>query len=1503
MGGRGGMRTTVTVVTTGNGRSEDVTIEAPRGTPLGLVVSRLRDLVGAPPDARATVGATASEHLRDDGGDAASFAATSHYGCDALRDGVIVTFGARPSGTDTSSYLELRVVAGPSAGDIHPLAMGTSSIGRGTLARIGIDDPGISRRHAFLSVGRDGVTVADAGSTNGTTIDGEPLGMCPVPLRQGMRVRMGASTLTVATPDVVPLSVRPTADGQLSFNRPPRLDAPDPTLCRVRIGFPAEPAVRGRSRLPVVTTIAPLVAGVALAVLMRRPEYLLFTVLSPLMMAGQWMSDRAGHRKTTRADRATYDVALGKASRALADALSADTADRRRRAPDAATLSMTANAPTARLWERRRDDFDFLMVNLGCGTVLADVDVTGDAAGTAVSPPSVNDVPVTVALTKVGVLGIAGPRVTRTAMARSIVGQLAVLHSPRDLTLVLLTEAERVDDWGWLRWLPHLRPVADTSCQVLLGLDAESVAARVGELAALIEARREVSEVRPRAIVVLVDGARALRRTAALADVLAGGPDVGVYAICLDEMTTHLPEECGAVAVATGERADSDQHDGVATRLLLSVPGVPSAQDAIPDGASMAWADNLARALAPLRDDCPGRAGALPGAVRWLDIAGFGADMTADLVTRWRAGVGNTGALIGSGADGSFVVDIARDGPHALIAGTTGSGKSELLQTLVASLACATGPDELTFVLVDYKGGAAFGACAALPHTVGVVTDLDGRLVERALVSLGAELKRREAALAAARAPNLEVFRAGGGILARLIIVVDEFASLAEELPDFVGGLVGIAQRGRSLGVHLVLATQRPEGVVSADIRANTNLRICLGVVRESESRDVIDAGDAARISRATPGRGYARTGHGELHAFQSGRVSGLPADEVDDARIDVALSPFRSLCVPRAGREAKRGTAAAASTDLDSIVTACRSAADLLGLAAPSSPWLPPLPALIAADTAGVLRPLTAVLAVLDLPAAQTRQQYEIDLDRMGHLVIAGSARSGRTTALRTIVGGLVASTSVSDLHLYAIDCAGGSLTTLSTFLHCGAAISAHEHERVRRLLSILKAELVLRQSIFVANGFGSLTEHRARSPRPLPHLVVLVDGWESFLASFEDVDSGAVIDACMRLLREGASVGIHLVVTADRAGLVGRLASSVENRLVLRLADRSDFALIGLPPRAVPADMPAGRGFLTDTLTEAQVCTISTDPAGPAQLTALAEIATAARLRDADVPQSLWPRRVDPLPSVITLAQIKPVDGGVDATSHPAGSAPLTLGVGGDELAAVTIDLLEFGPGFLIAGPPRSGRSTALATVAAGLRAAGWRVVAVTPRDSIVRDYAHETFDATQFGVDAAFDRGLGRLAVLVDDAEIVAESPAAGVLDRLMRTARDSGHLVVIAGTTEELAVGFRGFVVDVRRARAGLLLAPRGPLDGEILGVRLPRHTGAAVPVGRGQLIVRGIVTQLQVALPTPIDRPRGQPQTVTESVPSAAPPCEAETFTTPSETAVKKALAPASGVMN
>jgi S-DNA-T family DNA segregation ATPase FtsK/SpoIIIE len=1445
------VRTTITLVSAERATREEVLVEASAATPSGLVVGELAKLLAA----------ADSEPVLVDG---SPIDLLSPLGASGLREGAIVSFGARTGqAMRPAGYLELRTVGGPSAGGSVQVRHGETTIGRSPASGVVLGDPDVSRRHAIVTVTSEAVTVADCGSTNGTTLDDGSVGAEPVPLLPGARLRVGNSTLMLTPPDEPPVTLAAGADGRLAFNRPPRLDQQRPAA---RVEFPAEPATQPPARLPVVATVAPLAAGVLLALVMRRPEYLLFTVLSPVMMAGQWLADRVGHRRAKRASLANYRAALAVARAELAALLGTEAAERHAGAPDAATVLKIATAPGLRLWERRRTDPDFLSLRLGLGTLPTDVEVVNAPAA-----QQIHDVPVTIGLGAASIVGIAGPQEKTAALARSLIGQLATLHSPNDLAIVVLTEPARAQSWQWIRWLPHARPAEPTSCQTLIGIDPETCASRIADLNGLIAMRLDNhDQVRHprRTVVVVVDGARNLRSTPGFADVLSRGPDVDVLAMCFDADESRLPEEC--VAVATFD-------DEAACTLSLRIANAPAVGAIVADTVSIGWAERLARALAPIRDaSATTGAQALPDAVRWLDIAALNdvardSSLAHELNERWRrSSGGSTRVVLGTGPKGAFAVDLAHDGPHALIAGTTGSGKSELLQTLVASLAVANRPDELTFVLVDYKGGAAFGACSSLPHTVGLVTDLDGSLVERALVSLSAELKRRESLLAQAGTVDIDAYRRAGRKLARLVIVVDEFASLAEELPEFVGGLVGIAQRGRSLGVHLVLATQRPEGVVNADIRANTNLRICLGVTRDTESRDVIDTVDAARISRATPGRGYARTGHGELHLFQCGRVGGAaesPAvSAAHDAHVTVRLSPFRSLASPELAQAAT--SHGRPHTDLDLIVEACRVAANYLDVETPASPWLPPLPAVIV-GTPHADRALCAAVGVRDMPSTQAREPFIVDLEQTSHLVVAGSARSGRTTAMRTLAGLLARSTSVRDLHLYAIDCSGGSLTPLGALPHCGAVISAHEPDRARRLVSMLVAELAKRQTILATNGFDSINEQRdaataARSeaapalsqplPLPLPHIAVFIDAWEPFTTAFDDVDTGAVVDGMFRLLREGAAVGIHIIATSDRAGLVGRLASTVGNRLVLRLADRGDFALIGLAPRAIPNDLPAGRGFLAGDLTQTQICLLDPDPAGPAQLAALATIAADAGVRDADIPAALRPRRIEPLPARITLHEI-------DATRRCT-NAQVVLGVGGDELDAISVDLLDPGPGFVVAGPPRSGRSTALATLATGLRHNGWRVIAVSARPSPIRQFVDHSFEAADFALAQALDPASEQanrhatqpLAVVVDDAELVTDTPAASVLDRYMRTARDDGHLIAIAGTTDDLSVGFRGFVVDARRARTGVLLSPRSPLDGEALGIRLPRDTGGRWPPGRGLLVSRGAASPLQLALP-------------------------------------------------
>ena len=1424
----------------------DVTIAAPNSTPIGDL---LREVIRTVPDIANPATPVSGLLVDGDRVDPATPVAAS-----PLRDGTVLLMDdaaathevAPTSPPHLPTDWQLRVVAGPSAGVAHRLTVGTTTVGRATDCGICLDDPDVSRRHALLRVNVTNVVVADSGSTNGSDVEGVPVTAQPMPLSPGSRLRLGESTLVLTLPDEAPAAVVRDPDGTLHLNRPPRLDAPAPEAQRVVVEFPKAPTDTAPARLPLVATLAPLAAGIVLAALMRRLDFLLFTVISPLMMAGQWLADRIGNRRARREERARYEAAVAQSAARLAVCLAEEERGRRHCFPNPAAIAHIARTPTVRLWERRRRDGDFLHLRLGCGTLPANLQITGAAQ----PQPVAHDVPLTVDLRQVGVLGLAGPPSRTAALARSLVGQLATLHSPRDLAVVLLAAENRADSWAWIRWLPHLRPTT-TTAQALVGFDSDSVAARVGELAALIGARSHDDSAASRQIVVVIDGAQALRHVAGLADVLSNGPDVGVRAICLDVAESCLPAECGAVATFC---------DDVATRVRLRIVGKPGHVDVVADTVSAGWAECLARALAPLRD-ASADAGELPIEARWLELANLAAAaeqgrLAASVAERWSSrNEAGTTALLGVGIDGTFSVDLARDGPHTLIAGTTGSGKSELLQALVAALAVGNRPDALAFVLVDYKGGAAFGPCASLPHTVGIVTDLDGALVERALVSLRAELKRREALLAEVGAAGIDAYRQAGRQLARLVIVVDEFASLAEELPDFITGLVDIAQRGRSLGVHLVLATQRPEGVVSADIRANANLRICLAVTRDAESRDVIDTPDAARISRSTPGRGYARTGHGELHAFQTGRVA--TAAKVAATGISVRRSPFRSLARPPATTE-PTATEAAGPTDLDLLVAACRKAADRLGLAPTDSPWLPTLPPVVVAGDHPD-EPLTATLGIADLPARQARQPWCVDLSATTHLLVVGSPRSGRTTCLRSLAGLLAASSTSADLHLYGLDCAGGSLGALASLPQCGAVVSGHEVDRTRRLMSLLGAEVAERRQRLATGGFGSISEQRAAAAKdslvtPLPHIVVLVDGWEAFVENFGEVDGGAPVDTMATLLRDGGGVGVHVVASCDRAGLVGRLASAVDTKLVLRLADRGDFGLVGVSGRGLPADLPAGRGFRTPELIETQVCLLDADPSGAAQQKALTAIAAKARDRDAARPPALRPRRVDALPTRVALSELIGMAG-----SQPlvTGSARVVLGLGGDELVPISLDLLHNGPGFLIAGPPRSGRSTALATIGSQLRTDGWHVLAVSTRASPAVAFANAAFDADDPAFEAAVEQ-TGRLAVLVDDAELVADSVAGPVLDRLARDAHDAGRLLIVAGTTEELAVGFRGFAASVRKSRAGLLLSPRGPYDGEVLGIRLPSGVagpaGASPAAGRGLVVVGGTATPLQVATP-------------------------------------------------
>jgi S-DNA-T family DNA segregation ATPase FtsK/SpoIIIE len=1378
--------------------------------------------------------------------------------------------------------LEVAVIGGPGAGVSVPIHPGEQfSIGRAGDDGLVVADDQASRKHALIVGSPDGAVVSDNGSRNGVGWNGFRLHQ-PQPLVDGDVFQVGQSVVALrqAAPAAAVLDP-PDPAGNRRFHRPPRLPRPDPAN---ELDVPSEPEKPGGRHFPLASMLAPIAIGVVLVVVTKSLTYAAFMLLSPVMLGSNYISDRRHGRKEYEEKLAEYQAASASLADNLAALVAAEERARRIALPDPAALARMALAPTARLWERRPEDPDFLAVRVGLTDVPANVRLkqppaSASGGAPATDPPVSRHVPVAFDLAGAGIAGVAGPRAAALHWVRAALVQLAVLHGPQDVHIVVLTGQDTAGDWNWALMLPHLVPPdPGWGCQRLVGAGRQQVEDRLATLGRLVDERVEAARDQLRSgppagprLLVVVDGARRLRAAQGMADLLRRGPEAGVVALCLDDHEDNLPEECRVTVVWPPESADAFGGGG-RSRVTLRVHGRQPVEGIFADGCSEAVAHQVARALAPIRDpDQAGGPGGVPRTVRLLDLVGPDPPTGRDVVERWRATRDgrSTEAVIGAQAGGSFSVDLRRDGPHALVAGTTGAGKSELLQTLVASLALANRPDGLTFVLVDYKGGSAFKECRLLPHCVGMVTDLDGHLAGRALASLSAELKRRETVLAQVGAKDLEDYwglTAGGGAvpLARLAIVIDEFATLVEEVPEFVRGVVGIGMRGRSLGVHVILATQRPAGVVSAEMRANVNLRICLRVANPQESSDVIDLPDASRIGRDLPGRGYVLAGYHEVTLFQAARVGGVrPAVAASGS----AGSELRvDLMTPAVMGQALSGPVVAIAeeqaepagpTDLGLIVAAVQEATAAEGVAAAASPWLPPLPEVIPLDSlpAGGGGPLQAVIGAVDRPERQAQEPFAIDLGAWGSLLVVGAVRSGRSTALRTIAARLCTATGPDSIHLYALDAGNRALEPLAGLPHFGAVVTADDAERTSRLMDMLTA----------------LVADRSRTGAAEPPVVVLVDRLEAFLSRYGDRDSGRLVESLDSLLREGPAVGVHFVISGDRTAFTSRLASAIESRLVLRQADRADYAVFGLDPRVVPSHMPNGRAVWAQSGHEVQIGVLGpadTDGTDAGQVAALEGLAVR---HSALAPAAgRRPRRLERLPERITVSELAGPPGtgslGIGSDEALQGNAVAILGVGGDELTPVRVDLVDVGPGFVIAGPPRAGRSTALATVVRTLtgRESGQRpVILVTPRQSPLRELAGWAGIAASLsgGPDLAEQlpaalAAAGRPAALViDDAELLADGPVARVLEGVVRTARDDDVVVIAAATTDDLLLSrFRGWLADARRSRCGLLLTPASATDGEVFDLRLPRSTGGHWPAGRGLLAVRGQTSTIQVALP-------------------------------------------------
>jgi S-DNA-T family DNA segregation ATPase FtsK/SpoIIIE len=1368
---------------------------------------------------------------------------------------------ALPAAEARRAVVDLLVAGGPDAGRAVPLTAGEHRIGRFRYSSIVLDDPGLSRVHLVATVTSSGaVTVRDAGSEGGLEVAGRHVtGAAPV--RPGELVTAGGSVLTFEPH--APDPPRPEADaaGRVAFNRPPRLARAAP---RTAFQLDAPPQRERGHRLPLSTAIVPLAMGLVMYAFFRQVLYLLFLLLAPVMAVFSFLEAGIGGRRRYRRERRAYRARLEALDGELAEAREAAAEHLHAATPDAVRLVRRARALAPSLWERRPDAPDWLLLRVGWADRPAGITVEVAPGGedelrreveaVAARHRLLRAAPLQVSLREAGVLGVCGDGERAAALARALAIQLATLHRPDDLVLAAAVPDDEQEPWRWLGWLPHVtsEPAASLAPCVVRGRTAAR--GLVDRLLAVVAERREArmafhgtaaERLGPSIVAFLHERADLPRGAAAV--LLEQGPPVGVRVVWLGGDRDALPGECGAVV-------DLDDGDRGTVTFPLKGESLPARGV---EGAAVEVAGEVARLLAPVRDVSARESQAgIPRRVDLVELLGLSAPTGAEarIMANWiwdRASPHQRrlAAVVGMAAGGEpLTVSLRGDGPHALVGGMTGSGKSELLQSLVASLAVAHSPRSLNFLLVDYKGGAAFKDCVDLAHTVGFVTDLDGHLVNRALASLRAELRRREEMLRAAGAKDLLDLerRDPDRTPPSLLIVVDEFAALAAELPEFVDGMVDVAQRGRSLGIHLLLATQRPQGVINDRIRANTNLRLSLRFSDESESLDVIGTRDAARPGLPS-GRAFARTGPGEVVEFQAGYVGGRVAAAGGPEPVVVRDLSFGG--VPVAANGHLGASPFEPMTDLVRLVAAVRTVNRTLAIPPPRRPWLPTLPEVVPLESLAPLRPRRPALGLLDDPSGQRQIALDLDLEADGNLLVFGTSGSGKTSLLRAIAVSAALGAPPAALHVYGLDFATRGLRPLEALPHCGGVICGDEPERVIRLLGMLRAETERRKRVLAASAAATIAEHLLLGGREhLPTLLVLLDGYPGLVSALEGIDIGVHVDALRELVAEGRPLGITFVIATDRqAGYLSALSASVVRRLVLRMASDDEYAMCGLA-RSVYAGarLPPGRGF-TEGGFEVQCPIVGTDPGGGAQAAAIAAIGASLRRLHGDgdaAPVRLLPARVP-------------------RGSLPPPGRPLEAVVGIEDrgLEATRIDLDE--GHFLVAGPRRSGRTTALATFAVSLRGSP-----EPPELHLLAPRRHsrlpelDVWSTVAVGLDDCV-AGIERLAaaaregdrpcrvLVIDDGEELADSTIPD-LDWIAQRGQDHGLRILVGAETQAAQRAFGGWLTQVLRERQGLLLDADPAVDGTILGaMQLPRRRGAW-PAGRAYLVRRGAVELVQVA---------------------------------------------------
>ncbi len=873
--------------------------------------------------------------------------------------------------------------------------------------------------------------------------------------------------------------------------------------------------------------------------------------------------------------------------------------------PDLTECVMILKNKDTRLWNRHLTDGDFMQLRSGVGEGSISFEVRGQKKEFTMEDDPLlertrkiietaqymSGVPVLCDVSRDKLIGVIGERQSAVWLVKNMILQAATHHPYEELKIVTIYSHREAAQWDWVRWLPHSfdemrenRFVSSTrnSAETLLK-DLEGVLKQRS-----MESKEDIL-FSPYYFFVFTE-MEMVQGHPVMKYLLNNERNIGAGAVFLYDDMSHLPKECNIILeVEAGQGVLFHKHNvNFKRKFQLDFLGEKLYEE-------------FARTMAPLRIAGEGAQAMLPACVSFMEGYGVRTPSDFQLERMWKCGRTNESMAvpIGVKANGEpFLFDIheKKFGPHGLVAGMTGSGKSEMVQSWILSMALRFSPKDVSFVLIDFKGTGLLLPFSGLPHLAGTISDLDSK-IQRNLLALENELSRRKELLDKYNVNNinnyLKLYHGGKAPepLAYLFVVIDEFAEFKIQFPDFMKVVDRIFAIGRTLGVFAILMTQKPAGVVDDKMNANTRFRWCLKVASSADSKEMLRHPDAAKIT--TPGRAYVQVGEDEVYELVQSYYSGAP---YRPEAADKLATNLKVAIVEENGRriyyenEVKKQVFEGEKTEISEIVSYLHTYAVESGVEGAKQIWLPKLSCRVYLEDIQKCRyengiwhkdetgRLCPVAGIIDDPVNQSQYPLVFDFTKDGHIAVFGAPGTGKTTLLQTVVMSLIWNYSPEDVNIYLMDFGGWNMGIFRQFPHVGGIANDNEEIKIEKLIQLLERKLVERKEKFSDIGVGSCQAYRQATGEKIPDIVLILDNFAPVLQLYPDMDSFFI-----RLTREGGNYGIYFLVSANNPMALGfKVNQNIKMAVALNMSDKSDYQGIVGRTNGLEPESEEGRGLV---------------------------------------------------------------------------------------------------------------------------------------------------------------------------------------------------------------------------------------------------------------------------------------------------------------------------------